>query len=318
MSFRTTLRRSLPTRLFQPALLATAVLGLAAGGRAADWERHAPLVEPRSEVAAAAAGGEIVVIGGLLAGGGNSARVDAYSVKRDRWRRLPDLPVSVDHAAAAAANGRVYVVGGYGGDRLPLRTVFVLERGAWRRLAALPDGRAAAAAAIAGGRLYVVGGVDGRRSLARVAFALTLGSTGWTRIPGPSPREHLAAAAARGLVYAIGGRAAGIDTNVKAFEVFNAQAKRWRALASLPTARGGTGAAALGGRIISAGGEEPAGTIRTVFAYDVAGRRWSRLPDLPTPRHGLGVVAVNDRVWVLAGGPEPGLTVSGAVESLKP
>ena len=215
MSFPTILRRSLPSRLFGPALLATALFGLAAGGRAAEWERHTPLPEPRTEVAAAAAGGEIVVAGGLVAGGGNSARVDAYTVRNDQWRRLPDLPVSVDHAAAASANGRVYVVGGYGGDRQPLRTVFVLERGAWSRLSPLPDGRAAAAAAIAGGRLYVVGGIDGRRSLARVAFALTLGSQlgtqRWTRIPGPTAREHLAAAASRGRIYAIGGRAAGIE-----------------------------------------------------------------------------------------------------------
>ena len=318
MSFPTILRRSLPTRLFGPTLVAAALVGLAAGGRAAEWERHAPLADPRTEVAGAAAGGEIVVAGGLVAGGGNSARVDAYSVKNNSWRRLPDLPVSVDHAAAASANGRVYVVGGYGGDRSRLRTVFVLERGAWRRLAPLPDGRGAAAAAIAGGRLYVLGGIDGRGSLARVAFALTLGTQRWTRIPGPSVREHLAAAASRGRVYAIGGRTAGIDTNLTTFEVYDAGARRWRALAPLPGARGGTGATALGGRIVSVGGEEPAGTIRSVYAYDVRTRRWSQLPDLPTPRHGLGVVAVNDRVWVVAGGPEPGLTVSGAIESLKP
>jgi N-acetylneuraminic acid mutarotase len=318
MSFRTNLRRSLPSRLFRPTVLATALIGLAAGGRAAEWERHAPLPEPRTEVAAGAAAGEIIVAGGFVAGGANSARVDAYSVKNDTWRRLPDLPVSIDHAAAASDNGRVYVVGGYGGDRLPLRTVFVLEGGTWRRLAQLPDGRAAAAAAIAGGRLYVVGGVDGRRSLARVAFALTLGSQQWVRIPGPTAREHLAAAGSRGRVYAIGGRAAGIDTNATTFEVYDAAARRWRRLATLPEARGGTGAASIGGRIISVGGEEPAGTIRTVYAYDVRTGRWSRLADLPTPRHGLGVVAVNDRIWVVAGGPEPGLTVSGAVESLRP
>jgi non-specific serine/threonine protein kinase len=194
----------------------------------------------------------------------------------------------------------------------------VLERGTWHPLTPLPDGRAAAAAAITGGRLYVVGGVGGRRSLARVAFALTLGSQRWTRIPGPSAREHLAAAASRGKVYAIGGRSAGIDTNKTDVEVYDAAAKRWRRLAPLPGARGGTGAAAVGGRIISVGGEEPAGTIRTVYSYDVRAGRWSRLPDLPTPRHGLGVVAVNDRIWVLGGGPEPGLTVTGAVESLKP
>ncbi|HEY9457823.1 MAG TPA: kelch repeat-containing protein, partial [Gaiella sp.] len=60
----------------------------------------------------------------------------------------------------------------------------------------------------------------------------------------------------------------------------------------------------------------PQGTERTVWSLRPASRRWIRLPDLPTPRHGLGVVALGGRIWVVAGGPEPGLTVSGAVESL--
>ena len=273
--------------------------------------------EARSEVAAARAGGEIVVAGGFTADGNNSPRVDAYSVRSGDWRRLPDLPVAVDHAAAAGVNGRVYVIGGYGEDRLPRRSAFVLEGRAWREIASLPDGRAAAAAAIAGGRLYVVGGRNGRRGLARDAFALSLGSRQWVRIPGPRPREHLAATAVEGRVYAIGGRAAGDATNTTRFEVYDPTAGRWRGLPSLPRARGGTGAAALAGRIVSVGGEEPAGTIRSVYAYGLRSRRWSRLPDLPTPRHGLGVVAAGGRIWAVAGGPVPGLTVSGAVESLQ-
>jgi len=289
---------------------------LAGGG---SWQRHAPLPEPRTEVAAGVARGEIVAVGGFTADGGNSARADAYSIARDVWRRLPDLPVAVDHAASASANGNVYVVGGYGGDRNPLKTVFVLgqdER--WRSLPALPDARAAAAAAIAGGRLYVLGGVDGRRGLARVAFALDLKTRRWSRIPGPSPREHLAAAAAGTRVYALGGRSAGIDTNTPRFEVYDAKTRRWTRLAPIPQARGGTGAAYANGRIVSIGGERPQGTIAAVYAYELRTRRWRRLPDLPSPRHGLGVVAHAGRVYAVAGGPQPGLTVSGAVESLRP
>jgi len=266
--------------------------------------------------AAVAAGGDIVAVGGFVAGGANTARADAYSIANDRWRRLPDLPVAVDHAAAATVNGRVYVIGGYGGDRAPLRTVFALVDGAWRRLASLPDARAAAAAAVAGGRLYVVGGIDGRRSLARIAFALDLRTGRWSRIPGPTPREHLAAAGLGTRVYALAGRKAGIDTNLGVFEAYDTRTRKWQALRPIPSPRGGTGAAAVPGRIVSVGGEQPAGTIRSVYAYELATRRWRRFADLPTPRHGLGVVARAGRVYVIGGGPEPGLTVTGAVESL--
>jgi N-acetylneuraminic acid mutarotase len=316
MSFPTILRRSLPTRRFGPWLAGAALLGLGLGGAVPAWEGHAALPEPRTEVAAAVAAGEIVAVGGLVESGGNTARADAYSIASDRWRRLPDLPVAVDHAAAVSANGRVYVVGGYGGDRSPLKTVFVLERGDWRPVADLPDARGAAAAAVAGGKLYVVGGIDGRRSLARVAFALDLRSGRWARIPGPSPREHLAATASGTRVFALGGRSAGIDTNTTRFEAYNPATRRWTRLASIPQARGGTGAALVNGNVVSVGGEQPQGTIEKVYAYRLSTRRWRRLPDLPSPRHGLGVVSNSGRVYVVAGGPQPGLTVSGAVESL--
>jgi Kelch motif len=135
-------------------------------------------------------------------------------------------------------------------------------------------------------------------------------------VRGPRPREHLAAATLRGRVYAIGGRLAGYDTNLATVESYNPGTNRWERLPDLPDPRGGTGAAAVGGRIVSVGGESPPGTNRTVWALPRAARRWVQLPDLPTPRHGLGVVAFGGRVWAIAGGPQPGLTVSGAVESL--
>jgi hypothetical protein len=68
--------------------------------------------------------------------------------------------------------------------------------------------------------------------------------------------------------------------------------------------------------ILSAGSEAPQGTSGAVFAFDVGTRAWSRLPDLPTPRHGLGVVAFGGAVYVLGGGPQPGLTVTDANEAL--
>ena len=285
---------------------------------AATWLAGSPLPEPRTEVAAAPLRGEIVVVGGFLASGANSRRVDAYRPASGRWRRLPDLPVAVDHAAAASWRGRLVVVGGYGADRRPLRAAFLWDGVRWRRLPRPPEERAAAAAAATSdGRVWVVGGRT-RGGLAARMLVLDLRTARWESLPGPAPREHLAAAALGGRVYALGGRSAGIDTNVATVQAYEPGAGRWATLAPLPGSRGGTGAAALAGQVVSVGGEEPPGTIRSVFAYDPRARRWRRLPDLPTPRHGLGVVALAGRVWAVAGGPEPGLTVSGAVESLAP
>ncbi len=73
----------------------------------------------------------------------------------------------------------------------------------------------------------------------------------------------------------------------------------------------------VGGRIVVAGGEEAAGTIREVEEYDPKRRRWRRLPDMRTPRHGLGVVSRGRTVYTLQGGPQPGLFFSSATEALR-
>jgi len=281
------------------------LLALAAG----EWRHHAPLPLPRTEVTATAFGGEIAVAGGFLAGGSSSREVDLYAPSTDTWRRAPDLPAGVNHAASAVARGRLYVLGGYGAER----SGFALAGGRWQTLR-LPAARKAAGAAALRGTVYVAGAAG---SLARRMLAYDTRRRRWSSLPGPTPRQHLAVTAARGRVYAIAGRISGLDTNMALVESWAPGERRWRREAPVPEPRGGTGAAAVGGTIVSVGGEAPSGTLAHVYGYDVGTRRWRRLADLPTPRHGLGVAALGDRVYVIGGGPQPGLHVSDANESLR-
>lgn len=312
---RYSLSMARPAPLLGLLFLATASNG---AGATAQWETRSPLPLPRTEVAAAVVGAEIAIAGGFNADGSHSARVDMYSPALDRWRRLPDLPRSAHHATAVGSGGRLYVLGGYGHDGRPLRTAFVLQGGRWQTLPRLPFARAAAGAAVVRGRIVVAGGVvqvTGTR-LARNALSFDLRTRRWSIVSGPTPREHLGVTVLAGIVYAVAGRTSGLDTNVTHFESYRPGDRRWQRLPSVPDPRGGTGAAALAGRVVSVGGEEPSGTIGEVYAFRVGTRRWERLDDLPTPRHGLGVAAYGGRVYVIGGGPEPGLTVSGANESL--
>jgi Kelch motif len=296
--------------------IALAAVGASSAGPA-EWEARTALPLPRTEVSAAAVGSEIVVLGGYTADGRSSRRVDAYSPARDAWRRLPDLPVGVNHATAVGVGPRAYVLGGYAASGAVLRSVYVLQGRRWRALPRMPFPRAAAGAGVARGRIVVAGGVGEGRRLARNALAFDLATSRWSVVPGPTPREHLGVAALGGVVYAVGGRSAGLDTNLLHFESFRPGERSWRRLQPVPDARGGTGAAGLAGQIVSAGGEEPGGTIAEVLAYRVAEGRWVQLPDLPSPRHGVGVAALAGRVFVIGGGPEPGLTVSSANEALR-
>ena len=304
-------------RLWAAGLAAAALLGATAAGAAPSaWEKRASMPLPRTEVSAAVVGSEIVVLGGFTIDGGASRRVDAYSPARDVWRRLPDLPIGVHHAMAVGVAGKPYVLGGYTVSGTTLRAAFVLEKGAWRALPRMPFPRAAAGAGVAGGRIVVAGGIGEGRRLARNALSFDLRTRRWSVVPGPTPREHLGVTAFRGVVYAVGGRTAGLDTNLLNFESFRPGDRGWRRLQPVPDPRGGTGAAAIGG-------PRHLGRRRGAGRHDRGGPRvrdrraaLGALADLPTPRHGVGVAALGGRVYVIGGGPEPGLTVSSANESL--
>lgn len=299
------------------AAVAAVAAAIGFGGAAGNWQTKAPLPEARSEVAAAPFSGGVAVVGGYLPDGSSSDAVDLYLPASNSWQRLPDLPVAVNHAMAASAGGKLYVVGGYGEGRMKLRTAYVYDGRRWRGLKPMPGVRAAAGAATVSGKLYVVGGVGPKR-LAPKAFALNLKSGRWSTIAGPSPREHLAVAAAGGRVYALAGRLAGIDTNLTTLEAYSPVTHKWTKLAAVPDGRGGTGAAVAAGTLVSVGGEEPEGTIGSVYGYDLAGRTWRRLPDLPTPRHGLGVVSLGGRIYAIAGGTKPGIAAAATNEVLVP
>jgi N-acetylneuraminic acid mutarotase len=293
-----------------------------AAGAIGNWKRGAPLPLARGEVAAAVAEGRIYVIGGFTAQGENSTTVQAFNPGTNTWSQEADLPLPVDHTMAAGYRGRVYVAGGYGPGRSRLTTLFAFMGDGWTRLASMPEQRAAGGAAIVNGKLYVVGGTTGSTigaaptTLAKTMLVYDIARDRWTSRRGPTPREHLGVTALGGKIYAVAGRTAGFDTNMRVVEVFNPRTGRWSKLPRVPGKRGGTGAAGTGRWIVSVGGEAPSGTIRTAYRYDVKRRRWSRLPNLPTARHGLGVAAVGGKVYVLGGGTSPGLSVSQANESL--
>jgi non-specific serine/threonine protein kinase len=279
------------------------------------WHSGPALPVARTEVAAARSGSAIVVAGGFLVDGSSTARVDVYDPAKGAWRRGPDLPQPLNHAAAATLKGDAVVVGGFASGGRPTTTAVRLDGDRWQALPPLPRPRAAAAAVALKGRLYVLGGVT-TNGLAKVALVYDPPHHRWAQLPGIAPRQHLAAAAARGRIYAIAGRAAGDDTNVATVQSWAPGEKRWRTEKPVPEARGGTGAATVDGTIVSAGSEAPQGTSGAVYGLDTHRGTWRRLPDLPTPRHGLGVVAYGREVFVIGGGPQPGLTVTAANESL--
>jgi hypothetical protein len=274
-----------------------------------------------TEVAAAAFGGRVWVAGGLTEQGQASAAVLVYDPAADAWAAGPDLPEAVHHAALVATDAGLVLVGGYVGAAFDRPTAAVRrldsDVGGWVDETPLPQARAAGAAAWDGRRIVYAGGV-GPGGLAGDVVALEEGDgSGWRRLGGLTrPREHVAAASdGAGRTWVMAGRTGGFDTNLAVVDLVDGD--EVRALGEVPTARGGVAAfhaQGLGGCVV--GGEGVEGTFAEVECLSADGTVAS-LPPLGEARHGLGAAVVGDAVYVLLGGPEPGLFVSATVEGLR-
>jgi hypothetical protein len=280
------------------------------------WTRRAPAPLALTEVAVAEHGGRIWVAGGLDAGGRATDQVIIFDPSTDTWIAGPRLPEPIHHSALVSDRRNLWLIGGYVGNAFDLPTAAVreLQADTWVDYVPLPEPRAAGAAAWNGvGRIVYAGGVGP----AGVSPAVFGQHDGWEELARLSaPREHLAATSdGAGTVFVLGGRRGGLAGNVATVEL--AGGREVRRGPDLPTARGGVAAffwPSLGACLV--GGESPGGTNPQVECVTADGRQ-ARLPDLRAPRHGLGAAVVDSTLYVLLGGPEPGLFVSDTVEAFE-
>jgi N-acetylneuraminic acid mutarotase len=282
------------------------------------WEARTAAPTPRTEVAAAALDGRIYVVGGFDSSGANVATVEVYDPAADSWRPGPAYPIPIHHTVLVAHEGSVWGFGGFTSAAfVPTNLVFRLQGGAWQAAGTLPVPRAAGAGAVLDGKLYLFGGFGLGQQLLGQVDVFDLATQAWARGPDlPTPRDHLGAAALEGRVWAVGGEEGGHGANVDALEALDPASRRWEAKAPLLRPRGSLQAATLGGGIVAVGGQDLQETYPDADHYDPARDAWRALPPMPTARHGLGVAVVGEQLYVLAGGPQPGQSVTGAVEVL--
>jgi non-specific serine/threonine protein kinase len=221
--------------------------------------------------------------------------------------------VPLHHDMAVVYRGEMVVIGGWipNGpvlDSVASNRVFALRNGAWVELPGLLHPRAAGAAAVVGDKIVVSGGQADHRLVAQTEV---FDGSRWSDVaPMPTLRDHLAGVSDGRYFYAVGGRALSADKNLGAVERYDPAANQWVQLPALPTPRGGLGAAIVGKRLVTVGGEKPTGVFDTVEALDLGSNTWSTLPPMKTPRHGLVVVSVGAGVLAIDGAGAPGHTDS--------
>lgn len=157
-----------------------------------------------------------MVIGGLARSLRPLAIVERYNATADRWDRVPDLPIGLDHAMVAALGSDVVVGGIYGaGSARAFR--FYTSANTWREIASLPEPMSAGGAVAVGGTLVVFGGVGGGAPLSST-YRYDEGRDAWRRVADmPTAREHFAYAEFDGRAWAIGGRCPGTGNLVESY-----------------------------------------------------------------------------------------------------
>src|ERR687891_504375 len=238
------------------------------------------------------------------------------------WETLAPMPTPRTEVAAAAVGGRIVVVGGFAlAGTVGTTEVYDVAADAWSAGPDLPVAVNHAMATSFEDAAYVFGGTLGDGAISDAAFVLSDGA--WEPLPlMPEPRTAGGAAVAGGLIPRVGGgRPAGVAERTL---VFDPEAGRWSVTEGLGRPREHMGVAAFDDRVYAVGGR--AGSLAgfgDVEVLDPGTGPWSPLPDLPTPRGGMaaaaasnGVVAIGTAMYVIAGGVDPGLSFSGAVEAI--
>lgn len=286
-------------------------------GIAQSWSERSPAPVPATEVGAALFDERIWVVGGFDGDGRALDTVQVYDPADDSWSAGPPLPVTVHHAAVVASDDSLLVVGGFAGSGFgePTDSVWRLlpDAADWTAGPRLPSPRGAGAGAWDGAQV-VFGGGAGPDGPSADVWALSQDS--WSPVGElEEARDHLGAASdGEGRVWFMGGRFGSLDSNRATVDLVDDG--RVRSTRSLPTPRGGAAGfhdPAVGACLV--GGEGPDGTFDAVECIDVDGRTTTLAP-LGQPRHGIGAAAADGVAYILLGGPEPGLTVSDAVEAL--
>jgi N-acetylneuraminic acid mutarotase len=318
---------------FAVALVALTLATAPAAHAQGKWRMGTPIPQGANEVIGAEIDGQVLVYGGQDPGNNAMGIFWKFDPGKNEWSKLPSNPVPVHHGASASIGRKFYVLGGF---RLPdtgkvgwypenKAWVFDLDTQKWSALPPMPTTRGALAAVAVGKKIYVSGGAgipqgmqlpDGLVGGGPVDLYGTLevfdtDTNAWSKLaPMPTPRNHHSITYVDGKLYAIGGRvgscySGGWSSNVWMNEAYDIATNTWATRAPMPTARSGTGIAALDGKIHVLGGEgwvdDFGGVFRANEVYDPKTNSWSRAARMITPRHGFAVAQVGKTIYAVSG-----------------
>ena len=224
---------------------------------------------------------------------------------------------AIQETVAVAVAGKIYVLGGFDGTQAIVDRVQVYDTatGMWSDGPKLPRELHHANAATDGTTIYLLGAlVTGSFTAIGDVYSLNPATdSDWAMLAAmPSGRERGAAVTdiIDGKIYVAGG-----FRNLQAsdlVDVYDPVMNMWTPLAAMPATRDHACGAAIGGKLIVAGGR----TVQVnsprpdVYSYDPVMNMWTTVAPMPTGRGGMGCGAIGGKLYT-AGGEGNGAVASG-------
>jgi len=260
--------------------------------------------------------------------------VQIYSIPANTWRTASPMPLALNHPNAVAIGSKIYLLGGLAVDNTtgdwvasPRCFIYSSETDSWKETTPMPSGlaRGSAAMGVYKENIFLAGGMDilqprvgGTQGTVSSVIAFNTKTEKWItdnlpekakNLPQSQGRDHAGAAVIGHTLFVLGGRDHGqenVKNTVFALDLQNL-AKGWVVRnGTLPTARGGLAAAAVGNKVFTFGGEgnkqAETGVFDQTEVYDVVKDKWERLPPMKLPRHGTSAVAVGGKIYIPGGG----------------
>ena len=285
------------------------------------WTTKTDMPTARAGLASAVFDGKIYIFGGYDQNFTDLATTEEYDPVTDTWTSKADMntPKSVD--CACEINGKIYVIGS-DISFVPIVEEYDPVTDTWTVKGVAPTKRVGFACGEVNGKIYVMGGdtLDGLQiiTLSLVEEYDPVTNTWTTKADMPVPRGGFASAVVNGLIYALGGGAAGIGM-LATVDVYDPATDTWSTgNANIPTPRDLVSASTVNGIIYVIGGQPPGGgtSLATVEAYDPVNNTWTTLAPMPTHRLDLTTSAVNGRIYAIGGTQVsyPNYTVLSTVE----
>jgi hypothetical protein len=225
------------------------------------------------------------------------------------------LPAPVEREVALGFGNRILIVGGLDASSASTNGVYSLDprTHALARLGSLPIRFHDAAGAVLGNSVFVFGGGAASSSAAVQRFDLAT-RKGSVIAQLPHPLSDVASVAVRGAVYLVGG----YDGVVPQRTIYRTtDGRHFTVVAKLPLGLRYPAVAAVGPRVVIAGGTAAGGTSAHVFIFDTRTNALHPIGRLRAAAEAAEAFAVEGRVYV-AGGTGVSGAVGGAVTAIDP